>query len=216
MGDYLVISIHLKDCLVNCCSTTAFIYRVHLCHSCRSFVSEILNQAAYTVPRYKIRVYFQDINLLLVDPVVLSRLPWNNFALLEPESNLLFSILDAVRAMTDIPSNIDAVVPSYCAGCRSKGVRGTEESWRNSQELDPSFDRTRVLLTTTSLDGITTFPYHGADGSASHIYQLLDVNHLWSPNWKGVHLTSPGKNGLEERSSSLCMISDWICKTCVE
>lgn len=45
-------------------------------------------------------------DLLLVDPVVLSRLPPLDLALLEPESNLLLGGLDGVRAVADVAADI--------------------------------------------------------------------------------------------------------------
>jgi hypothetical protein len=42
------------------------------------------------------------VNLLLVNPVVLSRLPWDDLAILEPESNLLLGILDTVGTVADV------------------------------------------------------------------------------------------------------------------
>jgi len=87
---------------------------------------------------------------LLIDPVILSRLPGLNFTLLEPESNLLLGILDAVGTMADVASNIDGVVTTDGTWGRGERVGGTEKD-------------------TAGLDSITTFPDHGADGSASHI-----------------------------------------------
>lgn len=54
-------------------------------------------------------LYFRDsrtMHLLLVDPVVLSRLPALDLGLLEPESNLLLGGLDSVRAVADVAADI--------------------------------------------------------------------------------------------------------------
>lgn len=54
-------------------------------------------------------LYVGENNLLLVDPVVLSGLPGLNLTLLEPESNLLFGVLDGVGTVADIPSNVSSI-----------------------------------------------------------------------------------------------------------
>jgi hypothetical protein len=66
--------------------------------------------------------------LLLVNPVVLSALPRDNLALFEPESNLLLSILNTVRAMTNISANIDTIVSTDSSWGGGEGIGGTEES----------------------------------------------------------------------------------------
>jgi hypothetical protein len=45
-------------------------------------------------------------NLLLIHPVVLSRLPGLDLALLEPERDLLLGVLDAVAAVADVAANV--------------------------------------------------------------------------------------------------------------
>jgi hypothetical protein len=57
--------------------------------------------------------------------------------------------------------------------------------------------------TTSSLYSITTFPDHGADGSAAHIWYQLAISELQRRPKVGLHLISPGKNGLLERSWSV-------------
>lgn len=88
--------------------------------------------------------------LFLVDPVVLGALPGDDLALLEPESNLFLGVLNGIRTVAYVPSNINSEVAADCAWLRGKGVGGTEES-------------------TSGLHSITTFPNHSADGSATHI-----------------------------------------------
>jgi len=88
--------------------------------------------------------------LLLVNPVVLSALPALDLALLEPESNLLLAVLDAVGAVADVAADVEGVVAADGAGGRGKGVGGTEDG-------------------ATGLDGITALPDHGADGARSHV-----------------------------------------------
>jgi len=89
-------------------------------------------------------------NLLLVDPVVLSALPALDLTLLEPESNFLLGVLDGVGTVADITSDIDGEVTADSTRLGGKRIGGTEEG-------------------TAGLDSITTFPDHGADGSAAHI-----------------------------------------------
>ena len=43
---------------------------------------------------------------LLVDPVLLSRLPGHELFRLEPESNLVVGRLNSVRSVTDVASNL--------------------------------------------------------------------------------------------------------------
>lgn len=66
---------------------------------------------------------------LLVDPVELGRLVAGNLLRLEPQSNLLLSILDAVGAVADVAANIDGIVTSDRAGGRGKRVGGTKDGW---------------------------------------------------------------------------------------
>lgn len=43
---------------------------------------------------------------LLVDPVMLSALPRHKVVLLEPESDLLLGVLDAIRSVADVAANV--------------------------------------------------------------------------------------------------------------
>jgi hypothetical protein len=67
---------------------------------------------------------------LLVDPVVLGRLPAEDLTLLEPESNLLLGVLDGVGTVADVAADIDGVVTTDGARGGGKGVGGTEDGWR--------------------------------------------------------------------------------------
>jgi hypothetical protein len=51
--------------------------------------------------------------LLLIDPVVLNGLPFNDFTLVEPESDLLLGILDAVGAVAYVATDIDGVITTH-------------------------------------------------------------------------------------------------------
>lgn len=73
---------------------------------------------------------FLIIPLLLVNPVVDGRLPRQNLALLEPESNLLLGVLDAVGAVADVAAGLQAVVAADGARGRGKGVGGAEDGCR--------------------------------------------------------------------------------------
>ena len=64
---------------------------------------------------------------LLVDPVKLGRLPADDIALTEPESDLLLGVLNAVGSMADIAADIYRIVPTDGAGGGSEGVGGTED-----------------------------------------------------------------------------------------
>jgi hypothetical protein len=91
---------------------------------------------------------------LLVDPVVLSRLPGLNLTLLEPESDLLLAVLDGVGAVAHVAANVESEVATDGAGSRGEGVGGTEDG-------------------TAGLDGVTALPDHGADGAGAHVWRVL-------------------------------------------
>lgn len=67
---------------------------------------------------------------LLVDPVELSRLVALDLTLLEPESNLLLGVLDAVGTVADVAANVNGEVTTDGTGGGSQGVGGTEEDYR--------------------------------------------------------------------------------------
>lgn len=73
-----------------------------------------------------------------------------NLTLLEPESDLLLGVLDAVGAVADVATDVDGVVAADGTWGGGEGVGGSEKD-------------------TAGLDGITTFPNHGADWSATHV-----------------------------------------------
>lgn len=89
-------------------------------------------------------------NLLLVNPVVLSALPALYLTLLEPESDFLLAVLDAVRAVANVAANVEGEVAADGAGGGGEGVGCTKDS-------------------TAGLDGVTAFPDHGADGTGAHV-----------------------------------------------
>jgi hypothetical protein len=61
------------------------------------------------------------------------RLPRQNLTVLEPESNLLLGVLNAVGAVADVAAGLQAVVATDGAGGRGKGVGGTEDGWRREE-----------------------------------------------------------------------------------
>ncbi len=73
-----------------------------------------------------------EIFLLLVDPAVLGRLPADQLLRLEPESNLLLGVLDAVGSVAHIPAGLQGVVATNSARSRGKRVGGTEDGWRET------------------------------------------------------------------------------------
>jgi len=95
-------------------------------------------------------IHRQPTNLLFVDPVVLSALPALDLALVEPQGNLLLAVLDAVRAVAHVATDVESVVATDGAGGRGKGVGSTEDG-------------------AASLDGVTSFPDHSADGARAHV-----------------------------------------------
>lgn len=71
---------------------------------------------------------------LLVDPVELGALPGDELLLLEPESNLLLGVLDAVGAVADVAADIDGEVATDGARGGGEGVGGTEDGYNGGKE----------------------------------------------------------------------------------
>jgi hypothetical protein len=122
---------------------------------------------------------------LLVDPVELALLVADNLTLLEPESDLLLGVLDAVGAVADVAADVlnklinrpytwksydtyNGEVTTDGARGRGKRVGGTEESCK-IREYNISCKLFGGSRTAASLDGVTTFPDHSADGAAQHV-----------------------------------------------
>lgn len=66
---------------------------------------------------------------LLIDPVELSRFVASDLFGLEPQGNLLLSVLDAVGAVADVAADIDGIVTTDSTRSRGKRVGGTKDSW---------------------------------------------------------------------------------------
>jgi hypothetical protein len=98
-------------------------------------------------------VYLRNLSLL-VDPVVLGRLPALDLALLEPESDLLLSVLDRVGAVAHVAADVEGEVAADGAGGGRERVGGAEDG-------------------AAGLDGVAAFPDHGADGAGAHVYGVL-------------------------------------------
>lgn len=69
---------------------------------------------------------------LLVDPASLGALPVNDLAILEPESDLLLGVLDAVGAVANVAADIDGEVTTDGARGGGKGVGGAKEGYLKS------------------------------------------------------------------------------------
>jgi hypothetical protein len=91
---------------------------------------------------------------LLVDPVVLGGLPAVELVLLEPEGNLLLSVLDGVGTVADVATDVNGEVATDGARGGGSGVGGTEKG-------------------TAGLDGVAALPDHGADGARVHVCRLV-------------------------------------------
>lgn len=81
---------------------------------------------------------------------MLGRLVGDDIALLEPQSNLLLGVLDAVGAVADVAASDNGKVAADGAGLRGQGVGGTEQD-------------------TAGLDGVKALPDHGDNGAAQHV-----------------------------------------------
>ena len=86
---------------------------------------------------------------LLVDPVLAVRLGIHE-ALLEPQSDLSFGALDAVRAVADVATHVQCEVAADRAGCRVCRVGGAQHR-------------------ATSLDGVPALPDHADYRPAKHV-----------------------------------------------
>lgn len=58
-----------------------------------------------------------------------------NLALLEPESNFLLGVLNAIGAVADVAADVDGKVAADGAWLGGKRVGGTEKSWRQDCEM---------------------------------------------------------------------------------
>ena len=61
-------------------------------------------------------------HLLFVNPIVLSELVLQDLLFSEPQRNFLLCTFDAVRAVADITSDIDGVIPADSSRLGLKGV----------------------------------------------------------------------------------------------
>lgn len=66
---------------------------------------------------------------LLIDPVELGSLVAVDLVRLEPQSDLLLGVLDAVRTVANIATNIDGIVTSDGTGSGGKRVGGTKDGY---------------------------------------------------------------------------------------
>ena len=87
---------------------------------------------------------------LFVDPAGLTRIPVDEFLVLEPQLDLLLRRLDGVRPVTDVPADLDAKVAPDGARLAVDGVRLAQH------------DAAR-------LDGVEALPDHGHDGARGHV-----------------------------------------------
>ena len=126
---------------------------------------------------------------LLVDPVELGVLVIDDFTLTKPQSDLVLRGLDAVRSVADIAANVlfdagelfgakhdelwkgayDSIIATNGAWSRLQRVRRAQENCRTRQ-----LQGIKTLLgveqrTSSSLDGVTTFPHHGNDWATQHV-----------------------------------------------
>lgn len=101
---------------------------------------------------FKLRVYLW----LLVDPVVLGRLPGVDLLWLEPKSDLLLCTVNGVGAVADVAADIDGKITTDGTWGGGSWVGGTEED-------------------TAGLDGVTTFPDHSADWARGHVCGCVRV-----------------------------------------
>ena len=128
--------------------------------------------------------------LLLIDPVMLSLLVFKNLSLLEPQSNLFLRALDSIGAVADIAADIlrkqlaalrqhmgqewrtIAKSPRMVPGDEFNGFVAPRRAICLSVTVSFNGEEPRragAEHTTSGLDGITSLPDHGADGTAQHV-----------------------------------------------
>lgn len=81
-------------------------------------------------------------------------LPVEDLTLLEPKGDLLLGILNRVRSVADVATDLNAEITTDSAGGRLQGVGSTEHL-------------------TSSGNGLLALPDHGNDGSAEHVIAKL-------------------------------------------
>jgi hypothetical protein len=92
------------------------------------YLPVVFNQRSVRFAAMQVCIHHMTSNLFLVDPVLLSALPRNDLAFLEPKSNLLLGVLDRVGAVADITAYIYSEIATYCTRLGCKRVGSTEES----------------------------------------------------------------------------------------
>ena len=70
------------------------------------YLSIVFNQRIVQFAAMQVCIHHITSHLFLVDPVMLSALPRNDLAFLEPKSNLLLGVLDGVRTVADVAADI--------------------------------------------------------------------------------------------------------------
>ena len=93
-------------------------------------------------------------------------------------------------------------------GWEARGLVAPRRTGEKALVIVPK--RSECIHTTSGLDGITTFPNHGADWSAVHVYCVSDVIEVRCKMDRCVHLTSPGKNGFSARSASAKTLAKFL------
>lgn len=122
----------------------------HLIHVSLSFSSSIVCKLTLDSEMNAVPTHLR----LLVDPIEVGHLPGHNLVLAEPQSDLFLGTLDTVGTVADVSTDVNGVVTSDGTWVGSERVGSTKDS-------------------SASLAGIATFPDHGDDGTAQHVWSLL-------------------------------------------
>ena len=113
--------------------------------SSQSSSSQSFNLWTRLVSNYTDYAYFGKLPyfLLLIDPLVLGALPVQHLLGLEPQGDLLLSVLNAVAAVADVTTDINGVVAANGSRGRCQRVGGAKESYVKSASL--KLDGERVV-----------------------------------------------------------------------
>lgn len=105
--------------------------------------------------------------LLLVYPILLSRCPARDLALVEPQGNLFLGALDTIGSVADVAADVLELISNFSLFSTTRethdGIVATNCAWSGCQWVGG----TEQL--TTDLAGFLALPDHSADWSRVHV-----------------------------------------------
>ena len=107
-----------------------------------------------------------------------SLLPGLNLLWLEPQSDFLLGGLDGIGTVADVSADV-LQKTLHVSGVQCRGIGGGREETTYNSVVTTNGTWARSSWVggteedTASLDGITTFPDHGADWAGTHVYYSI-------------------------------------------